>query len=400
MDAPPLQGLRVVELARVLAGPWLGQILADLGADVIKVESPAGDDTRRFGPPFVESTDGTARDAAYFHSCNRSKRSIVLDFRTHQGREAAQRLADRADVLIENFRPGSLRKHALDYASLHQRNPRLIYCSITGFGQDGPYARRPGYDLLIQAMGGIMDITGEKHGAPCKAGVAFADIFTGLYAAIGVQAALARREKTGRGEHIDMALLDCMVAVLANQAMNHLTTGIPPRRCGNEHPNIVPYQSFATGDGHMVIAVANDRQFAQLCEILDMAELAQDERFATNPARVAHREELTAILGEAIGKWRRAELLAALEERIPAGPIANLAEVFANEQLQHRGMRVEIADASLAGGALSLLRLPILFGGMATATMRTAPRLGEHTQEILREIGMQPEEATQGRRTG
>ena len=387
-DAPPLQGVRVVELARVLAGPWLGQMLADLGADVIKVESPAGDETRRFGPPFVQGAGGERLDAAYFHSCNRSKRSIVLDFRTPQGREAAQRLARRADVLIENFRPGSLRKYDLDRDTLRRDNPRLIYCSITGFGQDGPYAQRPGYDLLIQAMGGIMDITGEQDGGPCKMGVAFADIFTGLYGVIGVQAALARREKTGRGQHIDMSLLDCMVAVLANQAMNYLTTGIPPRRSGNAHPNIVPYQSFATRDGHVVIAAANDGQFARLCRTLELEALARDERFATNPARVTNREALIPILQEAIGTWERDALLGALEENVPAGPIADLAEVFANAQLQHRGLRVPVADESLSGGALSLLRLPILFGDMTTAPPRVAPRLGQHSEEILREIGM------------
>ena len=388
MSAPPLQGVRVLELARVLAGPWLGQILADLGADVIKVESPDGDETRRFGPPFVARASGERGDAAYFHACNRSKRSIVLDFCTPHGREAAQRLAHRADVLIENFRPAGLQKYALDYESVRRENPRVIYCSITGFGQDGPSAQRPGYDLLIQAMGGIMDITGEQDGAPCKTGVAFADIFTGLYAAIGVLAALAKRETNGHGEHIDMALLDCMVAVLANQAMNYLATGIPPTRRGNAHPNIVPYQSFAVRDGHVVIAVANDVQFARLCGVLGLAGLAQDERFITNPARVAHREALIAILSERIGTWQRDNLLAALEKEIPAGPIANLAEVFANAQLQHRGMQVEIADEGLTGGGLPLVRMPILFGSMATAPMRTAPCLGEHNEEILREIGM------------
>ena len=377
-----------MELARVLAGPWLGQILADLGADVIKVESLTGDDTRRFGPPFVEGADGENLDAAYFHSCNHSKRSIALDFREPRGKEAARRLADRADVLIENFRPGSLKKYGLDYETLRQSNPRLIYCSITGFGQDGPYANHPGYDLLIQAMGGIMDITGEADGDPCKVGVAFADIFTGLYGVIGVQAALAKREQSGRGEYIDMSLLDCMVAVLANQAMNYLVTGKPPRRFGNQHPNIVPYQSFATRDGYVVIAVANDTQFARLCEVLGVEALAKEKRFATNPARVSNREALIGILSEKIAKWSREDLLSALSEKIPAGPISDLSEVFSNAQLIHRGMCVGVQDANVAGGELSLLRLPILFGGMDIAPMRVAPRLGEHSEEILREIGM------------
>lgn len=388
MDEPPLKGLRVVELARVLAGPWLGQVLADLGADVIKVESPEGDETRKFGPPFLAGRNGEQLDAAYFHSCNHSKRSIVLDFREPRGREAACRLVRRADVLIENFRPGALRKFGLDYESVRRENPRLIYCSITGFGQDGPCASHPGYDLLIQAMGGVMDITGEADGDPCKMGVAFADIFTGLYGVIAVQAALTKRERTGRGELIDMALLDCMVAVLANQAMNYLTTGDPPRRCGNAHPNIVPYQSFATRDGHVVVAVANDGQFACLCDILELPELVGDKRFSTNPARVVHREELIRILAPRIGTWKREALLAALEARIPAGPIANIGDVFANAQVIHRGMCVGIRDGSIAGGGLSLVRLPILFAGMSVAPMRIAPRLGEHSEEVLREIGM------------
>ncbi|MCY4031568.1 MAG: CaiB/BaiF CoA-transferase family protein [Hyphomicrobiales bacterium] len=388
MNEPPLKGLRVVELARVLAGPWLGQILADLGADVIKVESPTGDDTRRFGPPFLKDANGKNLDAAYFHSCNHSKRSVILDFRKDRDKEAAHRLVERADVLIENFRPGALRKYGLDYESVREKNPRLIYCSITGFGQDGPYADHPGYDLLIQAMGGVMDITGESDGSPCKVGVAFADIFTGLYGVIGVQTALAQRERTGKGERIDMSLLDCMIAVLANQAMNYLVTGIPPKRSGNEHPNIVPYQSFETKDGYVVIAVANDPQFECLCEILGVPELAGDERFATNPSRVLNRKELLDILNGKISKWSREALLEALKERIPAGPISDLAEVFDNAQVRHRGMRVGVQDGNVSGGKLDLLRLPILFSGTGVAPMRVAPRLGEHTNEILEEIGM------------
>lgn len=388
MNEPPLKGLHVVELARVLAGPWLGQILADLGADVIKVESPTGDDTRRFGPPFLEGVNGENLDAAYFHSCNHSKRSIILDFRKGRDREAAHRLVERADVLIENFRPGALHKYDLDYGSVREKNPRLIYCSITGFGQDGPCAGHPGYDLLIQAMGGVMDITGETDGSPCKVGVAFADIFTGLYGVIGVQAALAQRERTGKGERIDMSLLDCMVAVLANQAMNYLVTGIPPKRFGNEHPNIVPYQSFEVRDGYVVIAVANDPQFEYLCEILGVPGLSSDERFATNPLRVLNRKKLIEILAEKISKWSREALLEALKERIPAGPISDLAEVFDNAQVRHRGMRVGIQDANVSGGKLDLLRLPILFSGMGVSPMRVAPRLGEHTNEVLEEIGM------------
>ncbi len=261
-DAPPLAGIRVIELARVLAGPWAGQMLADLGADVIKVERPGtGDETREWGPPFVATVEGAQPESAYFHCCNRGKRSIVVDFTTSRGQEILRRLAGTADVLIENYKVGALAKYGLDYASLAALNPRLVYCSITGFGQDGPYAARPGYDFMIQGLGGIMDLTGSPDGEPHKIGVAFADIFTGVYAVVGIQAALAVRERTGTGQHVDMALLDTQVGVLANQAMNYLISGRSPRRLGNAHPNIVPYQTFAVADGHIILAVGNDAQF-------------------------------------------------------------------------------------------------------------------------------------------
>lgn len=377
----PLTGLRVVELARILAGPWIGQTLADLGADVIKVESPEGDDTRRWGPPFVRDTQGGSLDSAYFHSCNRGKRSIVADFRTTEGQAIVRRLAQEADVLIENFKLGGLAKYGLDYASLQAVNPRLVYCSVTGFGQTGPYAHRPGYDFIIQGMGGLMDLTGEPAGHPQKVGVAFADIFTGTYGTIAVLAALRQRDQTGRGQHIDMALLDSMVGVLANQALNYLASGEVPHRMGNAHPNIVPYQTFAVRDGHVIIAVGNDAQFARLCEYLSVGSLATDPLYATNAARVGNRAQLIGLLSERLANYERPELLAALEERgIPAGPINTVADVFADPQVIHRGMQVDLGTPSV--------RTPIRFSDSELTLGRPAPRLGEHTAEILAEIGM------------
>jgi len=292
-------GLRVLELARILAGPWAGQTLADLGAEVIKVESPAGDDTRRWGPPFIQRADGS-RDAAYFHCCNRGKRSVVADFKVPRELELVHRLAAKADVVIENFIPGSLGKFGLDYASLARLNPRVVYCSISGFGQSGPYASRPGYDAMIQGMGGIMDLTGEPDGPPQKIGVALADIMTGVYGVVAIQAALAYRDRTGLGQHVDMALLDVMVGTLANQALNYFASGVVPTRLGNAHPNIVPYQSFAVRDGHVMIAVGSDRQFERFCQAINRPELASDARYADNPGRVAHRERL---VGEVWRPW-------------------------------------------------------------------------------------------------
>ena len=383
--APPLAGLKVLELARVLAGPWAGQIFADLGGEVIKVESPAGDDTRRWGPPAIDNGDGTS-DAAYFHACNRGKRSIVVDFRKPEGREIVRRLASRADVVIENFKVGALAKFGLDYASLKAVNPAIVYCSITGFGQDGPYAPRPGYDFVIQAMGGLMDLTGAPDGEPQKVGVAYADIFTGLYAVIAIQAALAHRLSTGEGQLIDMALLDTQVGVLANQAMNYLVTGTAPRRLGNAHPNIVPYQVFATADGHIVIAVGNDSQFRQLVTVLGAPGLADNPLSATNEARVANRAVLVPELARLIAPFARADLLARLERaNVPAGPINTVAEVFDDPQVVHRAMRVDLAHGS--GAVLPSVRTPITMSETPLATNRAAPLLGEHTAEILAELG-------------
>jgi crotonobetainyl-CoA:carnitine CoA-transferase CaiB-like acyl-CoA transferase len=385
----PLDGLRVVELARILAAPWIGQTLADLGADVIKVESPEGDDTRRWGPPFVGDSSGANTDATYFHCCNRGKRSVVADFSTPRGQEIVQRLAQGADVLLENFKVGGLARYGLDYGSLGALNPRLIYCSVTGFGQTGPYAHRAGYDFMIQGMGGIMDLTGEPDGAPQKTGVAFADIFTGTYGTIGVLAALAQRERTGLGQHIDMSLLDSMVGVLANQAMSYLASGVVPRRMGNAHPNIVPYQAFAVSDGHVVIAVGNDAQFARLCEFLAMPAIAADPKFATNAARVSHRGELIGRLAAGLASRTRDEVLAGMEQRgVPAGPINTLADVFADPQVVHRQMRVDLPLPDGAAGTVPSVRTPIQFSGAELALRRAAPRLGEHTDEILAELGL------------
>jgi crotonobetainyl-CoA:carnitine CoA-transferase CaiB-like acyl-CoA transferase len=331
----PLAGLKVIELARILAGPWAGQLLADLGAEVIKIERPgAGDDTRAWGPPFA--ADGSA---AYFHGCNRGKSAIAVDLEREEGQARVRALARDADVLIENFKVGGLAGYGLDNASLAALNPRLIYCSITGFGQDGPYAPRAGYDFMIQAMGGIMDLTGAPEGEPQKIGVAFADIFTGVYASTAILAALRGREATGAGCHIDMALLDVQVAVLANQAMNYLIGGDVPHRLGNAHPNIAPYQSFAVADGHVVVAVGNDGQFRRLLALLGLAE---EERFATNAERVRNRDALDALLAPAIALRRRDELLSALAAAgIPAGPINDVAQVFADPQVIARGLRID-----------------------------------------------------------
>ncbi len=389
MHNAPLDGIKVLELARILAGPWVGQALADLGADVIKVESPGGDDTRAWGPPFVEADTGDIGDAAYFHCCNRGKRSVVLDFRTEHGREAVARLAARSDVLVENFKVGGLAKYGLDYEQLKRVNPGLVYCSITGFGQDGPYAGRAGYDFMIQAMGGIMDITGDPDGEPTKPGVAYADIFTGLYSVIAIQSALLHRQKTGAGQYIDMALLDSQVAVLANQAMNYLVSGTPPRRMGNTHPNIVPYQPFPVADGYVVIAVGNDTQFDRLCRLLDRAGLAADRRFATNRDRVAHRDELIALLAERTRTFTREQLLQALESNnVPAGPINTIEDVFNDPQVRHRGMARVLDAPGTAGGTVPAVRTPIRFSECELKLERAAPRLGEHSAEVLAEIGM------------
>jgi crotonobetainyl-CoA:carnitine CoA-transferase CaiB-like acyl-CoA transferase len=384
----PLAGLKVVELARILAGPWIGQTLADLGAEVVKVESPEGDDTRTWGPPFVQREDGT-RDAAYFLSCNRGKKSVVADFSAAADREMVLRLIDQADVVIENFKTGGLEKFGLDYATLSKRRPRLVYCSVTGFGQNGPYAQRAGYDAMIQGLSGIMDLTGDPQGEPQKIGVAFMDIMTGLYGVIGIQAALAQRERTGRGQHVDMALLDVGVSVLANQALNYLVSGNVPRRMGNAHPNIVPYQTFAVADGYVMIAVGNNSQYRKLCEVLGHPELGTDTRFATNEDRVRERAVLIATLGELLSQWPGAALLSRLEQvGVPAGPVNTLRDVFADPQVQHRQMSVRIPAPGVVGGTVPSVPSPIKFSDAQLSLHRAPPQLGEHTEEIRRELGL------------
>ncbi len=387
--AGPLAGLRVLELARILAGPWAGQILADLGADVIKVERKgSGDDTRGWGPPFVEATEGGHLDAAYFHATNRGKRSIEIDFESEDGRRTVKKLTARSDVLVENFKVGGLAKFGLDYASLSNENPRLIYCSVTGFGQSGPYATRPGYDLMAQGMGGIMDLTGAPDGEPQRAGVPVADIFTGIYSVVGILAALIERERTGRGCLVDTALVDSQVGVLANQALNYLISGKVPRRIGNAHPNIVPYQVFPVADGHIIIATGNDSQFGKLCALLGESKIAEEPRYRSNSDRLANREELIARLSALTLRWRRDDLLAKLEELgVPAGPINTLEQVFADPQVIHRGMRIDRPSAAAKGGTIPGVRTPIIIGGRPMAAERPSPRLGEHTAEVLREIG-------------
>ena len=381
----PLEGVKVLELARILAGPWTGQLLADLGADVVKVERPgAGDDTRSWGPPFVEGAEGDHLSAAYFHACNRGKRSVTADFETEAGRATVLQLARRADVLIENFKVGGLRQYGLDYEALKEVNPRLVYCSITGFGQTGPYASRAGYDFMIQGLGGIMDLTGEPDGEPQKVGVAYADIFTGVYAVAGILAALRRRDETGKGAHLDMALLDCQVAVLANQAMNYLISGRAPRRMGNAHPNIVPYQVFPVADGHVVVAVGNDGQYGRFVRVLGAPELAGDGRFATNADRVRNRAELIPLLTALTVRTTRETLLAALErEGVPAGPINTVADVFADPQVAARGLRIDLPAPAAAGGAVPSVRSPLVVDGHPLAADRPSPQLGEHTDEVL-----------------
>ncbi|MGA9583114.1 MAG: CaiB/BaiF CoA-transferase family protein [Allosphingosinicella sp.] len=363
----PLAGLKVVELARILAGPWAGQLLADLGADVVKVERPdTGDDTRHWGPPFAP--DGAS---AYFHSCNRGKSSVAIDLETAEGQDAVRALTAEADVLIENFKVGGLAGYGLDHPSLSALNPRLVYCSITGFGQTGPYSGRAGYDFIIQGMGGAMSLTGEPDGPPQKSGVAYADLFTGLYASVAILAALRERDRNGKGAHIDMALLDTQVAVLANQALNWMVSGDVPHRMGNGHSNLVPYQAFRAADGELIVAVGNDGQFERLCGLLGLGALARDERFRTGPARVVNREALIPMLEAAIlGRGRR-ELSEALEAAgIPAGPINTIDSVFADPQVVHRGLRIEGQDPGLAS--------PIVIDGLRQVAERPAPRLGEH----------------------
>jgi crotonobetainyl-CoA:carnitine CoA-transferase CaiB-like acyl-CoA transferase len=387
--AKPLAGLRVLELARILAGPWAGQMLADLGADVVKVERKgAGDDTRGWGPPFVEGKDGQHVGSAYFHGANRGKRSIEVDFDSDEGKRIVRKLAARSDVLIENFKVGGLAKFGLDYKSLAPECPRLIYCSVTGFGQDGPYAKRAGYDLMAQGMGGIMDLTGTPDGEPTRIGIPVSDIFTGCYSVIGILAALAQRERTGKGAYVDTALVDSTVGVLSNQALNYLVSGNIPKRIGNAHANIVPYQVFEVADGYAIVATGNDAQYVKFCNVIGAPELGEDERYKDNTLRLQQRDELVAKLTAKTKQMKRDDLLAQLEQQgVPAGPINNVEDVFNDPQVIHRGMKLELPSAAAKGGTIPGVRTPIVMDGWKAASENPAPLLGEHTAEILREIG-------------
>ncbi|WP_437880029.1 CaiB/BaiF CoA transferase family protein [Pseudomonas sp. LRF_L74] len=398
-----LSHLRVLDLSRVLAGPWCAQNLADLGAEVIKVERPqVGDDTRHWGPPYLRDAEGRdTREAAYFLAANRNKQSLTLDFTQAEGQRLVRELAAKSDILIENFKVGGLAAYGLDYASLKAINPRLIYCSITGFGQDGPYARRAGYDFMIQGLGGLMSLTGQPDDAegagPVKVGVALTDILTGLYATVAVLAALAHRDKTGEGQHIDMALLDVQVACLANQAMNYLTTGVPPKRLGNAHPNIVPYQAFPTADGDLILTVGNDSQFRKFCEVAGHPEWAVDPRFASNAQRVAHRAELIPLIRQATVFRSTADWVGQLEVAgVPCGPVNDLAQVFADPQVIARGLRLDLPHP-LAGSTPSVAS-PLRLSASPVEYRQAPPLLGEHSERVLREVLGLSEEAIAGLR--
>lgn len=380
----PLDGIKVLELARVLAGPWAGQILSDLGADVIKIERPGqGDETRTWGPPYVEGENGENLSAAYYHAINRGKRSVLADFNNKDDVALVLSLIKEADVVIENYKVGDLKKFGLDYESVRKLNPKLVYCSVTGFGQDGPYASRPGYDLIIQAMGGIMDITGEPEREPMRTGVAYVDVFTGTYSAVAIQAALLARTKTGEGQHIDMSLMDVQVSVLANQALNYLVSGKAPRRMGNAHPNVVPYQAFETSDGYMIIAVGNDGQFKNFCNVLGLPDVRDDPRYATNGERNKNRATLIPALMEKTRTRTREDLLAALEKAgVPAGPIRSIDEVFADPQVQAREMRNDLPDDAAKGGSIPGVRAPIKMSATPLHYDRPSPRHGAHTDEV------------------
>lgn len=381
----PLGHIKVLELSRVLAGPWAAQTLADLGADVVKVERPGtGDDTRTWGPPWAG--EGADRQAAYFLSTNRGKRSVTIDFERPEGQELVRTLAAQADVVIENFKVGGLKKYGLDYDSLKAVNPRLVYCSVTGFGQTGPYAPRAGYDFMIQGLGGLMSITGlpdgEPGGGPVKVGVAVTDVFTGLYATIGIMGALAHRDRTGEGQAVDMALLDVQVAILANQAMNYLVSEKAPQRLGNAHPNIVPYQAFPTRDGHVIIAIGNNGQFAKFCGAAGRPDLLEDPRFANNEARVAHRAEMVAILTEVMGTRSTRDWLDVLEPLgVPVGPINDLKAVFEDPQVQARGLRRDLPHPVI--GSVPTVANPIRYSATPLVHDRAPPMLGADTDAVL-----------------
>ncbi len=383
----PLGHLKVLDLSRVLAGPWAGQILADLGADVIKVERPGeGDDTRGWGPPWLKDKDGNDREAAYYLSTNRNKRSVAIDIASVEGQEIVRKLAADSDVVIENFKVGGLKKYGLDYQSLSKDNPGLVYCSITGFGQDGPNAQQAGYDFIIQGLSGLMSITGEADGPPTKVGTAVTDLTTGMYGVIGILAALAHKDRTGEGQHVDMSLLDTQMSWLANQNMNYLVGGKSPMRRGNSHPNIVPYQAFETLDGHIIVAVGNDRQFNRFCDAVDAPELGADPRYVTNALRVKNRDDLAAKIGHILKQRKSSHWLAALgKANIPHGPINTVEQAFAHPQAIHRGMRVDM-DHPL-GVTVPTVANPIRLSKTPVTYRKAPPMLGADSDEVLENLG-------------
>jgi formyl-CoA transferase len=391
-----LSHIKVLDLSRVLAGPWCTQMLADLGADVIKIERPVvGDDTRHWGPPFLHDADGNnTEQASYYAACNRNKRSVTIDMSKPEGQELIRTLALQSDIVVENFKVGGLTQYGLDYASLKQLNPKLIYCSITGFGQDGPYAERAGYDLMIQAMTGMMSITGSGEGAPMRVGVAIVDVFTGVYATSAILAALEVRHRTGEGQHIDMALLDVGMAILANQASGFLNTGKVPMRQGNSHPSLAPYQDFETLDGAMLLAIGNDGQFARFCAVAGHAEWALDARFTSNTARVTNRVALVELMQAATRTRTTAEWIAALEDKaVPCGPINTMDQAFADAQVQHRGLKITQptsvdAQAQTSVSAISSVASPLRLMSTPPVLRNPPPALGEHTHEVLAELGL------------
>lgn len=387
----PLDGVKVLDLSRILAGPWATQVLADFGAEVIKIERPqGGDDTRQWGPPWLAGADGElTEESAYYLGANRGKRSVAIDFTSERGQALIRQLCQRCDVLVENYKVGGLAKYGLDYASLKVLNPKLVYCSITGFGQTGPYAQRAGYDAAIQAMGGLMSITGEPDGkpggVPQKVGVAVADLMTGMYAVSAILAALRHAEKHGEGQHIDLALFDTQVAWLANQAMNYLVGGVVPKRQGTAHPNIVPYQVMPSADGYFMLAVGNDGQFARFCGVLGEPALATDPRYATNAARVAHRDELVAYLEQRLAARPSAEWLAALEQAtVPCAPVNTIDQVFDDPQIKARGMQIELPHP--VAGSVPGVANPVRFSATPVTYRHAAPELGKHTKDVLQEL--------------
>jgi len=389
--AGPLTGIRVLDLSRVLAGPWAGQNLADLGAEVIKIERPkVGDDSRAFGPPWVKDAQGRdTKDSAYFTSANRGKKSVTVNLQQPEGQALVRELAAKSDVLLENYKFGDLARYGLGYEELQKINPRLIYCSVTGFGQTGPYKERPGYDFMIQGMGGMMSVTGEPDGAPGggpqRAGVPIADIITGMYASIAICAALAHRAQSGAGQHLDLALLDSQIALLAYQNTNYFATGKPPRRIGNLHPNIVPYQLFRAADGEVILACGNDNLYRKFCEAAGCPELAADPRFATNGKRVEHRDELARLLGAIFARRTKKEWVELLDAAgVPNGPINDIAQVFAEPQVKARGVRIEVEHR--VAGRLPMVASPMRFSGTPLEHKTPPPLLGEHTEEILRQL--------------